>query len=458
MKNNIFRLAPKVASAVFILLTVCYFGKAQADNAPSQEKGGVITVSWGIEKVLKDNRLIKVALPDNEISYQESLISRAALLPHLDISALKTYLKFQPQSKFGSSRVSTQDKEPFSFSFGVYQTLFDFGKSLSNYRASKESLKATEANTESIKRVATLEFITAYFDLLETEKMILVFEKEVESLEAYLNDIEHLYEQGSAVKNDLLPAEVKLADARQKLIAARNHREVAVARLNNILALPLRNKTVPQDIEMENTYFPEIETAWEIAQAERPEVVFYDEEIKASALTEKAKAVENFPVLFINGGYDYNKNKYQVHEDNVKVGLGAKVNLFDGGASIAELYKERAKQKKLKEEKDKLLEDIKFEVEDSFYGLKDACEKVSVARGALKQAEENVRFYRAKYNAGSATSTDVLEAIALETRAQTNYYSDDYELKRSYARLIYSMGIDMGLVYSRMESGENGGK
>ncbi|MCX5714958.1 MAG: TolC family protein, partial [Candidatus Omnitrophica bacterium] len=75
---------------------------------------------------------------------------------------------------------------------------------------------------------------------------------------------------------------------------------------------------------------------------------------------------------------------------------------------------------------------------------------------ALQQAGENVRFYRVKYKAGSATPTEVLDAITLETRAQTNYYSDDYEVKRGYAKLMYSMGIDLGLIYERMESEKNG--
>jgi len=453
IKHSLLIRAAKSALVIFIFLGVCPFERANAE-----EKIRPITISQGIEKVLKDNRLIKVTLPNNEIGYQDSLISRSALLPHLDISAEKSYYKFQPASKFGTQRVNTSEKQPFSFSIGIYQTLFDFGKNLSNYRASKELLKATEANTESIKRVATLEFVVSYFDLLETEKMITVFEKEVESLNAYLNDIGHLYQQGAAVKNDLLPAKVKLADARQKLIASRNQREIAAARLNNILTFPLRDKIKAQDIEMKNTYFPEIENAWEVAQSERPEVNFYEDQIKASVQSEKAKAVENFPTIFVDGGYDYNQNKYQVHEDNMSVALGAKVNLFDGGASIAQLQKERVRQRQLKEQKNKLVEDIKFEVEDSYFGLKDACEKVSVARDALEQSEENVRFYRAKYNAGSATSTDVLEAITLQTRAQTNYFSDDYELKRSYAQLMYSMGIDLWLIYERMESGENGAK
>ena len=67
------------------------------------------------------------------------------------------------------------------------------------------------------------------------------------------------------------------------------------------------------------------------------------------------------------------------------------------------------------------------------------------------QAQENVRVTRVKYAAGSATETEVLEAITLETIARTNYYRDDYELKRGYAKFIYAMGIDLGLVFEKME-------
>ncbi len=418
---------------------------------PEEKSVRRLTIQEGIAMVLKDSRLIKITLSDNAMAYQDSLVARSALLPHLNMTAVKTYNLNKSEMKFGSQSVPTSNKDPFSFGVDVYQTLFDFGKSLSNYRASKDLFKAVKAHTESVKRVATLEFIVAYFDLLEAEKMIMVAEKEVESLSSYLNDMEHLYEQGVVVKNDLLPAKVKLADAKQRLIAAHNEKEVVAARLNNILALPLRERVAVEDIQMQTPQLPEMEAAWETAQLQRPEITFYADQIKASVSSERAKAVENFPIFFADGGYTYNQNRYLVHEDNMSVNLGAKMNFYDGGLARAELFKERARQKQLKEQKDKLIEDIKFEIEDSYFGLKDACEKVSVAEGALEQADENVRAYRVKYTAGSATSTDVLEAINLQTKAQTNYYSADYELKRNYAKLEYSIGMDLASVYAGLE-------
>ncbi|MDD5477698.1 MAG: TolC family protein [Candidatus Omnitrophica bacterium] len=437
---------------IFLFIFIACFCRA----ACAGEGGRLITISQGIRMVLKDSRLIKIALPDNEMAYQDSLIARSALLPQLNANLIQTFNQYQPAMKFNSSSVKTADKDALAYGFDVYQTLFDFGKSLANWRASNKLFKAQKAHTQSVIRVATLEFIIAYFNLLEADRMIAVFQKEADSLTAYLGDIEHLYEQGVVVKNDLLPAKVRLADIKQKLIAAVNDREIAASRLNNILGLPLREKIMVQDIKMQPPKFPEMQDAWNMAQVQRPEVAFYSDQINSSFFSQRAKAVENFPALFVDLGYAHTQNQFLTHEDNASIQLGAKMNLYDGGATQAGLRKERSLQTKLNEQKSKIIEDIKFEIEDSYFSLKNACEKVAVATEALVQAEENVRFYRVKYQAGSATPTEVLDAITMQTKAQTNYYSDDYELKRSYAKLMYSIGIDLGLIYERMESEKNG--
>ncbi len=442
--------------SILVLITAAmFFSPCVYASEPvngQKEEYRLITINQGIDLVLKNSRMIKVVLPDNAMSFQDSLLARSALLPQLNAYVNKTFNSNVPGMIFGSLSVATGDRNPLTYGVDVYQTLFDFGKNLSSFKASRELYKAAQANTESVKRLATLEFLVSYFDLLEAEKMILVFEKEMESLNAYLNDIAQLYEHGSAVENDLLPAKVRLADAKQRLIAARNNEEIAIARLNNILALSLRTKTRVQDIVMDIPKFPDMDNAWNTAVTLRPEIAFYDDQIKASSLTQKARAVENYPVVFADAGYAHQQNKFATHEDNSSVELGAKVDLYDGGAARAQLLKERSRQRQLNEQKDKLTEDIKFEIEDSFYGLENACEKTQVAKGALEQADENVRFYRIKYNSGVATTTDVLEAISLQTKAQVNYCADDYEMKRSYAKLMYSMGLDLPLIYEKMEN------
>jgi outer membrane protein TolC len=432
-------------------LSVFFFIYGSFNFVSAAENNRIITISDGISIVLKDSRLIKIEISDKDMSFEDTVIALSPLLPHLNMNMIKTYNQYTPAMIFGAMDVPMGNKDPLSFGIDIYQTLFDFGKSISNYAASTEFLHSRKAKVESVKRAVTLEFITTYFNLLETEKMITVAEKEVDSLTSYLNDMNHLYEEGVIVKNDLLPARVKLADARQKFIAAGNGREVAAAGLSTILTLPLTENITVQDIESEIPHLPDLADAWDSAEAHRPEISFFNGQIKSSILRERAKTVENLPTIFVDGGYSYNQNKYMVHQDNSYVNLGAKMDLYDGGAAGAEIMKERYLHKKLQEQKNKLIDDIRYEVKNSLLGVKDALEKLEVASDALAQAEENVRFYRVKYNNGVATSTDVLEAISLQTKAQTNYYSADYELKRSYAKLMYSMGSNLTAIYKKTE-------
>lgn len=420
---------------------------------PPETARHILTISEGISRVINDGRLIKISLPDRDMAFEDTLIARSALFPHLSASAVKTFYRYQPAFKFGSTAVPNAEKNSFSFGVELYQTLYDFGKSLSNYRASREVMNARVANTESVRKMAVLEFVTGYFDLLQAEKMIAVAEKEVDSISSYLTDVQRLCEQGAAVQNDLLPVRVRLADAKQRLIAARNGRELAAATLNNQLAFPLNERVSVEDVDMQPPELPPVEKAWELAEGQRYELAFLDDMAKASVFSERAKARENWPTVFAKGGYTREQNNYLGHEDNAAVSLGAKVNLYEGGADHAELLKERARQTQLREQRNKLSEDIKLEVENGYVGLRNASERVVVAKDALAQADENVRVNRVKYAEGVATTTDVLEAITLQTGAQTNYYAADYELKRSYSRLMYSMGIDLALVYERIERG-----
>ena len=428
----------------FVYCTELISGSAVKDNR-------VLTISEGISKVLKDSRLIKIEISDKDMSFEDTVIALSPLLPHIRMNMAETYNQYTPAMLFNSMIFPMGNKDTLAFGIDIYQTLFDFGKGISNYKASTEFFHAHKAKVESVKRTVTLEFIATYFNLLETEKMIAVAEREVDSLTSYLKDMNHLYEQGVIVKNDILPAMVKLADAKQKLIVAGNDREVAAASLSTMLTLPLTESIIVQDIESEIPLLPDLADAWNAAEANRPEILFFNKQIKSSILRERAKTVENLPTFFADGGYSYNQNKYMVHEGGAYVTLGAKMDLYDGGLTGAEIMKERYARKQLAEQKNKLVDDIRYEVKNSYLGVKDAIEKLGVAKDALAQAEENVRFYRVKYNNGAATSTDVLEAISLQTKAQTNYYSADYELKRSYAKLIYSMGSDLTSIYQKTE-------
>lgn len=123
------------------------------------------------------------------------------------------------------------------------------------------------------------------------------------------------------------------------------------------------------------------------------------------------------------------------------------LNLFSGGSTRAGVLKIKQEKVKLLEQRDKLTDDIKLEVEKYMLDLKTARERISVTKDAVGQAEENLRIDRVRYSEGVGTATEVLDAVALLTIAETNLYRSVYDFKRAEAGFVYSIGKDLPEVY-----------
>lgn len=410
---------------------------------------GTLTLSAGLKLVTENSRIIKITEHENKISEADTLIARSKTLPEMNASWGYTSLAHQPAAIFGPQSVPMSERNFLFYSLNIQQTLYDFQKSASRYEASKKMLNIKKLDAARIRNLVAIDFVIAYLELLEAENMLKVSEKEVEMLQSHLRDANSLYEEGVITKNDLLQAEVKISDARQRLLTFRNLRAVTASRLNSILVRPLNADMQVEDLREISSQSVEMdrEKAWEIAERQRPEIQIIAETMKALDLEKTARKAEYFPRLYLKGGYDYTENRYQVHEGNWAVTLGMGINLFQGGATRAELMKIDSQRLKLVEEKNKLMDDIRLEVEKYLLDVNTARERFAVTRGAVGQAEENLRINRVKYEAGAGTATEVLDAVALLRVAETNNYKSVYDLKKAEAAVLYATGMELSEVY-----------
>lgn len=408
-----------------------------------------LTLSEGLRLAVKNSRLMRIAFRQEEISRTDTLIEKASFYPTVDGGLSQTFLANQPGAIFGDISVPTSEKSFLTYSLAVQQTLYDFRRNAAKYEASKVVLETTKLDTRRIAHLVEVNFAFQYFNLLESEKMVLVACEEVDRLESHLKDAKNLYDEGVITKNDLLQAEVRLSDARQRLLAAKNLREVNVSNLNNALTLPLAAKTEVVDITEAPTGLTgvDMKKAWEVAEKERPEVLIIDGTIKSLDLREISKKAEYYPKIFVRGAYDYEENRYLTHQDNWSLELGLGINLFKGGRTKAEVLKIRQQKEKLLEQKKKLIDDIKLEVEKYILDSETARQRLDVTKDAIGQAKENLRINRTKYEEGVGTATDVLDAVTLLTVAETNYYRAVYDLSKAEAAILYSMGKELSEVY-----------
>ena len=406
-----------------------------------------VTLASGIKLVTEQSHLIKIAVKGKEMAHDDLRLARAAFFPQINTAYSQNYLAYEPAAKFGPQIVPTSEKDYNEFGFNLYQTLYDFGANYSNYQASRSLLEGSEFDIRRTKNQAVLEFITAYFDVLESRHYVNTAKKEVNSLNAYFREASALRAQGAVTNAELLAAKVALAQAHQHLSAAKNFESVAYARLATVLSLPRGTRVSVETVTFSAPGSPKLLDALDTAQKRRPEIRVYEETIRASAYKEAAQKAGYLPTVFSNGGYSYLDNKYMARDDNWFVKFGVKMNVFNGGYTYAQVSRERHRQEQLIEQKKRLQDEIFIEVKLSHARLANVLEQAGVVRQALAVAKENLRVQRAQYAQGSITNAEMMRAITFFTQAQFNYWSTAYELRRAHARLLYSMGMELDQFY-----------
>lgn len=392
--------------------------------------------------------LVKIKKQDELIAESDTLVARSGLLPRVYSTYSQNYTDKQQGTQIRGQSVYTQQQDFYTFSLRAQQLLWDFKGTLSLYEASKKIQETRQLEYKRTQNFMALSFALGYFDLLESEKMITVAEKEAEMLDAHRAMAENLYNEGVITKNDLLQAEVRLSDARQKLLTAKNIRKITASRLNTMLSRPLSSSLDAEEVARP-VVVPtvDLEKAMEKAEKDRYEIRMVDTALDAIASEATAKKSEYYPRFFVEGGYNYLRNKYALYDGSWSVMGGMSINLFSGGATQAGLDKIKRERDKLIIERKKLIEDIRCEVERYYLELINAREKVKVTKDASSQAEENLRINKVKYAEGEGKATDVIDAITLLTGAETNHYRSQYEMFRAEANLMYAMGRDLVEVY-----------
>jgi outer membrane protein TolC len=414
-----------------------------------------ISLIEGLKIVTSQSRDVKLSLAEEEATKENIPLAKSSWLPRIDLYSYHTILRYDPEATFGPfGPVQISERSFLTYGFRVQQLIYDFGRTSSLIEGARYGLKASILETKRIKNLIALEFIDAYFDLLKSKSLLDVSSKEVERLESHLKDTTAMYEEGLITKNDLLQAEVMLADARQKRIDAENLYKLRQSRLNMLLLRDLNNPVEAENIQWHPFTDYNLEDAWQNAIQQRPELKTLDAEIALTRSEIKSLKAEYLPTLFVSGGYEYQENRFMVHEGNWSMVGGINLNLSSGGLTRSSIRQKMAQLKAIEIKKEKLIDSIRLEVKEAFLKLHSTQNRVKVTQKAVEQAEENLRLQRLRYKEGVGTATEVTDAVTLLTRAETNYLLALYESFKAEARLIYTMGFDLITVYNPMGTSE----
>jgi outer membrane protein len=373
---------------------------------------------WTLERALKQ---ALAANPDARLAQQRIVAAQAGL--DQANSAFWPRVQFQssytgsdnPMLAFGS--ILNQRAYSSSLNFNDVPSVDDFnarglltvplyagGKNTATRKAATANTEATRQDNAAVQNALGFEVSRAFCTVLKTRQFIRAAEAAVGAFEANLATAKKRLEGGSLLKTDVLDLQVRLAQAREDLVRARNSNALAVRALRNLLGIEDGEFVVADTI-------PTLTAPDSGDFSGRPELAAARQREQAAQQQARAAKGGYLPRVNAFGSLDYDYGwKYEHGGGSYTAGAMLQWDLWDGRFTRAKVQEATANLESAREEQRKLRLALDLEVEQARLDLRAANERLSVTEQVVAQAEESASLTRARFEQELALAKDLTDA------------------------------------------------
>lgn len=405
----------------------------------------------------RNSNLIKTA---NSIEIDRSQLKSAwgDLFPDLGVSGSWGWSKyiddrgsrFIQGQEFQTGSISNEVRS-YSLSAGGNVTLFN---GLANYKSigqSEDDLDAAEYNLEKVKQDIVLSAIELYYEVLKAKSLLKVGEDNLEFNKKLYETIEERNKLGVIAIADVYTQQVQLGNAQLSVIQAENTLQLVTSNLLNYLALDVLEdydfenpfgSTVQPDSESLLNEFADLGTMVNEALTNR-----FDYKSQKSSVSSAEKGVGiSYGGLFprISGNYGFstgvNRTSDLFDQRTWSVGLSFSFPIFANFNIDNQIQIAKVQEKNAYEDLAALERLIKIEVKQGYLNLQASKKALEVSVKNVQAAGENRRVNTERYNLGSGTILDVLQADKDYTNALNNRIESTYKFLIDYDDLKNKLG------------------
>ena len=435
-------------SPLLIVLAIILFPNLVFGEEP-------LTLERSIETALKNSIVINIAKEGSTSATAQKREAITGFLPKFSTSYGYTRLNEEPTLKLPGGfpplimtpiEMVSGTKDNYNWAIEAKQSLFAGGGILANYQASKIGEDAALLEQTARYQDVVQEVKIAYFDILRAQKIQETARQSVDMLTAHRDVSQNYFEVGMIPKNDLLHAEVELANGKQSLIRAQNAVELAKARFNIILKQKI---FTPLEIVDILTYHPlnqSFEECLTTAQQNRPELKISALRVEQAGRLVRVAQSDYLPTLSVVANYSrYGDNPsvsgsdYKDMESWYVMGV-ASWNFWEWGKTKFKVDASRARENQAIGTAKELNDQISLEIKNAYLILQETEKQIAVWQKVIEQAEENFRITQERYKERVATTTEVLDAQTLLTKAKSEYANALGDYNINYAKLQRAMG------------------
>jgi len=413
-----------------------------------------LTLEKSIDLALKNSLIISIARQGVAGATAQKKEALTGFLPKFSTSYSYTRLNEEPSFYFPgfpplmpAGNMVTGTINNYNWVIEGKQSLFAGGGILANYQASKIGEDAARMEETAKTQDVVQDVKVSYFNLLRMQRLLETSGQSVEMLKAHSDVAQNFFRVGLIPKNDMLQAEVELANGRQGLTRARNAVELAKSRFNTVLKRDLLTPVDVVDILNYQPFKKTFQECLDIARQNRPELKLSQLRADQASKMVRVAQSELFPSVGLVGNYTRFGDQPSVSGSDYKdmeswqVMAVASWNFWEWGKTKYRVDSMKARETQAVEQTRDLNDQVALEIRNAYIVLQEAESQIAVSQKVIDQAEENFRISEARYKERVARSTEVLDAQTLLTKAKSEYANALADYHISYARLQRAMGI-----------------
>ncbi len=313
-----------------------------------------------------------------------------------------------------------------SYSVSAGMTFYAPGM-YSGIKSARLNSQANRLNTANNTNSVVSQVSNLYYRILSAQKMIQVYEGNIEVAEENLSKTRSMYEEGVITESDVLKSEAQKGDFQSQLLGQKQQLISYLRSMNILLGRDARADLAVVDIDVEDVMVPEYKEARNLMLKDNPEFGAVALQEKISKVLVSASKEAFLPS--VSGSFNHGGSYDPATSASSSVGVTASWTLFNGLSR-----RENMQQNKLRHEQavinvDNTLRLLDQQLSDYYTQFETYTAMIEINEQRLQSARRAFQIVNQQYELGKSTILDRMQSQLAVFSAESALVEAKYSRK-----------------------------
>ena len=397
-----------------------------------------LTVDECVRIALENKPSLKRAEQDVAIARLNRASTGALMLPSINASNSFS------ETTYGNT--SSEASERYSGGLSLSQSLFNFGTKINTLKQSDNTYNTAKQQRRQAKARIILDVHTFYYQYLKNSELFDIAGKDLELSKKQLDLVQNQYNLGAVSKTDFLKASVRYGTAKSSFLSRELSKKNSEKSLR--FSMGLLNSDIPIIIEQKMDLIltvPTFDEAYSLMLSNSPDLSILDNQISGAQINVKKAWSSSLPSINMSIGMNASSadqiTRTYFDDNYIKsANITLSIPIFSGfrnrnSIQISKLQLDQAETR---------LSGGKNSAKVSLYALINTLnnyqEIIPIQEEVLLSAEEDLKLAQQRYELGSASILELLDAQLALIQASSSLVRTKYDAAIQVASLDDLLG------------------